>query len=56
MKLKKITVVGSGYVGMSLAVLLSQHHQVCIYDIDEERVKKINNGIKVYDMSESKHT
>lgn len=45
MKLKKITVVGSGYVGMSLAVLLSQHHQVCIYDIDEERVKKINNGI-----------
>lgn len=30
---------------MSLAVLLSQHHQVCIYDIDEERVKKINNGI-----------
>jgi UDPglucose 6-dehydrogenase len=44
-KLKKITVVGSGYVGMSLAVLLSQHHQVCIYDIDEERVKKINNGI-----------
>ncbi|MDC3325687.1 nucleotide sugar dehydrogenase [Gammaproteobacteria bacterium] len=45
MKLKKITVVGSGYVGMSLAVLLSQHHQVCIYDIDQERVKKINNGI-----------
>lgn len=45
MNQKKISVVGSGYVGMSLAVLLSQHHEVCVYDIDEERVKKINNRI-----------
>lgn len=38
----KITVVGSGYVGMSLAVLLAQNNQVTVYDIDAERVEKIN--------------
>ena len=39
---RKITVVGSGYVGMSLAVLLSQHNDVIILDIDESRIDKIN--------------
>jgi UDPglucose 6-dehydrogenase len=39
----KITVVGSGYVGMSLAVLLSQHNDVCVLDIDQARVNQINN-------------
>ncbi len=38
----KITIVGSGYVGMSLAVLLSQHNNVVVLDIDSERVDKIN--------------
>ena len=38
----KITVVGSGYVGMSLAVLLAQHNDVTVLDIDVERVHKIN--------------
>tara|TARA_A100001011_G_C14294677_1_gene837892 strand:+ start:1083 stop:2261 length:1179 start_codon:yes stop_codon:yes gene_type:complete len=38
----KITVVGSGYVGMSLSVLLAQHNEVTILDIDAERVSKIN--------------
>ena len=40
-----ITIVGSGYVGMSLAILLSQYHKVTIVDIDKEKVKKINAGI-----------
>lgn len=40
---KKITVVGSGYVGMSLAVLLAQNNDVTVLDIDPERVNKINN-------------
>jgi len=40
-----ITIIGSGYVGMSLATLLSQYHQVTIVDIDKEKVKKINAGI-----------
>ena len=39
----KITVVGSGYVGMSLSVLLAQHNDVTVLDIDAERVDKINN-------------
>jgi UDPglucose 6-dehydrogenase len=39
----KITVVGSGYVGMSLSVLLAQHNDVTVLDIDAERVCRINN-------------
>jgi len=39
-----ITVVGSGYVGMSLAVLLAQHNNVSVLDIDKERVAKVNRG------------
>ena len=35
--------VGSGYVGMSLAVLLSQHNDVTMLDIDAARVDRINN-------------
>lgn len=40
---KKITVVGAGYVGMSLAVLLGKHNDVVVLDVDSERIKKINN-------------
>jgi len=39
----KITVVGSGYVGMSLAVLLAQNNDVTILDVDPRRVKMVNN-------------
>ena len=39
----KVTVVGSGYVGMSLSVLLAQHNDVTVLDIDAERVGRINN-------------
>ena len=39
----KITVVGSGYVGMSLAVLLAQHNDVVVLDVDASRVDKVNN-------------
>ena len=44
MKKTKITVVGSGYVGMSLAVLLGQHNDVTLLDIDPVRVDKINKN------------
>jgi UDPglucose 6-dehydrogenase len=40
----KVTVVGSGYVGMSLAVLLAQHNDVIVLDIDSDRVAKVNAG------------
>ena len=38
----KVTVVGSGYVGMSLAVLLAQHNDVTVLDIDPGRVDQVN--------------
>ena len=43
-KKTKITVVGSGYVGMSLAVLLAQHNDVTVLDIDSGRVDRINDN------------
>jgi UDPglucose 6-dehydrogenase len=42
-KKTKITVVGSGYVGMSLAVLLAQHNDVVVLDVEASRVEKVNN-------------
>lgn len=39
----KITVVGTGYVGLSMAVLLSVEHDVVALDIDSEKVKLINS-------------
>ncbi len=39
----KIAIAGSGYVGMSLSVLLSSRSKVVLYDIDKSRVNKINN-------------
>ena len=38
----KVTVVGSGYVGMSLAVLLAQHNDVTVLDINPDRVDQVN--------------
>ena len=39
----KIAVAGTGYVGLSIATLLSQHHQVTAVDIIPEKVELINN-------------
>lgn len=41
----KIAVAGTGYVGLSIATLLAQHHEVTAVDIIPEKVKKINNKI-----------
>ena len=41
----KIAVAGTGYVGMSIATLLAQHHQVTAVDVIPEKVDKINNRI-----------
>ena len=41
----KIAVAGTGYVGLSIATLLAQHHEVMAVDIVPEKVEKINNKI-----------
>lgn len=48
----QICVVGIGYVGLSLSVLLSQKYDVVAYDIDQEKINKINNRISPIDDKE----
>ncbi len=44
MFVKKVTVVGAGYVGLSMATLLARHHDVCVVDLDVAKVECINRG------------
>ena len=41
----KIAVAGTGYVGLSIATLLAQHHQVTAVDVIPEKVEKLNNRV-----------
>lgn len=41
----KVAVAGTGYVGLSIATLLSQHHHVTAVDIIPKKVSKLNNKI-----------
>ena len=41
----KIAVAGTGYVGLSIATLLAQHHEVTAVDVVPEKVEKINQRI-----------
>lgn len=41
----KVAVAGTGYVGLSIATLLSQHHQVTAVDVIPEKVEKLNHRI-----------
>ena len=45
MKKQKIAIAGTGYVGLSIATLLAQHHRVMAVDVIPEKVEKINNRI-----------
>lgn len=51
----KIAVVGTGYVGLSMAVLLSQHNEVFALDIVPEKVKKINYKLSPISDPEIEH-
>lgn len=48
MKQYKIAVAGTGYVGLSIATLLAQHHQVTAVDVIPEKIEKLNNRISPY--------
>lgn len=41
----KITIIGAGYVGLSLAMLLSSDNEVTIVDKDEKKIEMINDGV-----------
>ena len=41
----KIAVAGTGYVGLSIATLLAQHHHVTAVDVIPEKVEKLNNRV-----------
>ena len=41
----RIAVAGTGYVGMSIATLLAQHHEVVAVDVLPEKVEKINRKV-----------
>lgn len=41
----KVAVAGTGYVGLSIAILLAQHHHVTAVDVILEKVQKLNNRI-----------
>ena len=43
----KITVVGAGYVGMSLALILSQSNKVTVLEKDEEASREDSGGIQI---------
>ena len=45
MKKTKIAVAGTGYVGLSNAILLSLNNEVTAYDINEEKINMINNHV-----------
>lgn len=52
MSSQRIVVAGIGYVGLSLAVLLSQKNEVIAIDVDESKVDKVNNRVSPIDDDE----
>jgi UDPglucose 6-dehydrogenase len=51
----KIAVVGAGYVGLSLAVLLAQKNEVVLFDIDSDKIDQLKSGISPIEDVEIQH-
>lgn len=51
----KIAVVGAGYVGLSNAILLAQHHEVYLIDIIQDKIDKIISGFLLLQIKKSKN-
>ena len=49
--MEKIDVIGCGYVGYSMALLLSKYNEVNVYDIDQNKIEKIKNELVIQDNS-----
>ncbi len=49
---KKIGIFGAGYVGNSLGILLSHHFKVTIFDINKEKIERINKKMLAYEIEE----
>lgn len=47
----KIAVAGTGYVGLSIATLLAQHHQVTAVDVVAEKVEKLIKKFRLFRMT-----
>ena len=41
----KIAIAGAGYVGLSCSMLLAQHNEVFVFDVDEKKIEKLTNKI-----------
>ena len=52
MDLKRIGIFGAGYVGNSLGILLSHHFTVTIFDINKEKIERINKKMLAYEIEE----
>ena len=52
MDLKRIGIFGAGYVGNSLGILLSHHFKVTIFDINKEKIERINKKMLAYEIEE----
>ena len=53
---KLIGIIGLGYVGLPLAILLSKRYKVIGYDINEKRVSELKNGVDITNQMINKKT
>lgn len=44
MKKKTVTIVGAGYVGLAVSIVLSENNNIILYDVDKSKVDKLNSG------------